>query len=165
MPGLTRALLLTLALTACAAPAPPPGLRDTDQPIYSSAAFDPAVLTGTWVQVADLTRRPDCDAGGMTVSPQGKGWQVAWQFCLNGKRDAGQGALHMTGPGRFALPGLATPVWVLWVDADARTLVLGTPSGAFGLILDRDAIPADRLQAARDVLRWNGYDTAALNRF
>ena len=53
--------------------------------------------------------------------------------------------------------------WVLWVDADLRTLVLGTPDGSFGVILNRDArLPADRRTAARDILRWNGYDLSLL---
>ena len=63
------------------------------------------------------------------------------------------------GPGRFALAGWPDPIWVLWADADLRTLVLGTPSGRFGMIFNRDgALPADRLTAARAVLAWNGYD-------
>jgi apolipoprotein D and lipocalin family protein len=53
--------------------------------------------------------------------------------------------------------------WVLWVDADYRTLVVGTPSGSFGIILNRTAdLPPDRLAAARDVLAWNGYDLTRL---
>ena len=37
--------------------------------------------------------------------------------------------------GRFALDGLDEPLWVLWADADMRTLVIGTPSGRLGFIL------------------------------
>ncbi|MFN6978455.1 MAG: lipocalin, partial [Gemmobacter sp.] len=70
----------------------------------------------------------------------------------------------LVAPGRLAVAGEAAPWWVLWLDADARTAVIGTPGGSFGLILDRGAIPADRLAAARDVLAWNGYDLGRLRR-
>lgn len=55
------------------------------------------------------------------------------------------------------------PVWVLWVAEDHGTAVIGTPSGAFGRILNRGAsIRPDRLNAAREVLAFNGYDLARL---
>ena len=48
--------------------------------------------------------------------------------------------------------------WVLWADADYRTLVIGTPSGRFGFVLNREAVlPPDRLLAVQDILRFNGY--------
>ena len=36
------------------------------------------------------------------------------------------------------------------VDSGYRTMAIGTPSGRFGMILDRGAIPPDRLTAARE---------------
>jgi apolipoprotein D and lipocalin family protein len=51
---------------------------------------------------------------------------------------------------------------VLWADADYRTLVIGTPDGSFGFILNRGGFPADRLKAAREILAWNGYDLTQL---
>lgn len=68
-----------------------------------------------------------------------------------------------TKPGRFDLQGIG-PLWVLWADADNRTVVLGTPSGAYGFILNRDpSLPSDRLNAARDILAFNGYDVGKLD--
>lgn len=54
------------------------------------------------------------------------------------------------------MPG---PIWVLWVDEGYRTMALGTPSGRFGMILERGAgpTPSDRNAAAREILAWNGY--------
>jgi apolipoprotein D and lipocalin family protein len=53
--------------------------------------------------------------------------------------------------------------WLLWVDADLRTLVIGTPAGQFGMILNRDPVlPPDRAAAARDILAWAGYDLRRL---
>ena len=47
-----------------------------------------------------------------------------------------------------------------------RTLVIGTPSGEMGFILNRDGrLPADRLAAAREILEWNGYDLERLQTF
>ena len=41
-------------------------------------------------------------------------------------------------------------------------LVVGSPNGRLGFILNRGAFPPDRLKAARDVLEWNGYDLRRL---
>ena len=52
----------------------------------------------------------------------------------------------------------AADYWVLWVDDDYRTAVVGVPSGRAGWILSRTPdLPEDRLEAARDVLAFNGY--------
>ena len=51
---------------------------------------------------------------------------------------------------------------MLWADADYRTLVIGTPNGRLGFILNRGAISADRLVAAWEILDWNGYDLRQL---
>jgi apolipoprotein D and lipocalin family protein len=68
------------------------------------------------------------------------------------------------GPGRFTL-GAGAPWWVLWDDADNRTLAIGTPSGAFGFVLNRGAdIPSDRIVAAREILDFNSYDLSRLRR-
>jgi apolipoprotein D and lipocalin family protein len=78
------------------------------------------------------------------------------------------GRADISGPGRLRLAGadpagLGAEWWVLWVDDGYRTLVVGTPSGAFGMILNRTAdLPPDRLRAAREVLEWNGYDLGQL---
>jgi len=85
--------------------------------------------------------------------------RIEGQLCLAGKPANVAGPLSPLGPGRFGLVGVPDPIWVLWADTDLRTVVLGTPSGRFGIILNRDAtLPADRLTAAREVLDWNGYD-------
>lgn len=74
------------------------------------------------------------------------------------------GALIPTGPGRFAVAGMED-WWVLWVDSDYRTLVIGTPSGRFGFVLDRGEIAPDRLTAATEIFDFNGYTTTALKAF
>lgn len=144
---LAPALVLALGLAACA-PAPGPAS------MTSVAAFAPARLAGSWHEVAAIGRAP------------GTLWKIAADpsgaLAVNTGRDGiGQG--RMTGPGRFALTSFAAPLWVLWADADDRTLLLGTPDRSFAILLDRSPrIPADRLAAAREILAWNGYDPRAL---
>ena len=53
--------------------------------------------------------------------------------------------------------------WVLWVDDDFRTAVIGSPTGQFGWIMDRPgAASADRTRAAREILDFSGYDLGRL---
>lgn len=166
-----RLIPLLLLLSACAAPAPPPdtAFRNTATPLYSNAVFEPARLAGPWAQVAEFAApgAPACRPDGLRFGAVGATLPIEARLCLNGAQAnyAGQAALVV--PGRFVLPGadpaLAQPWWVIWVDTDYRTLVIGTPSGDFGFILNRDgALPPDRLAAAREILDWNGYDLARL---
>lgn len=147
-----------LALAACvSAPAVTrQAFRNPAAPIYSAASLDSARLSGTWAEAGAMQPRNSAcrRGGGMTI----KAGRVDYRLCIGGRMARGQGALRQIGPGRFTLPGLAAPVWVLWVDTDHRTLVLGTPKGGFASILDRGTISPDRLAAAREILDWNGYD-------
>lgn len=112
-----------------------------------------------------------CKHGGVEISTRGDGLHAAVRLCLSGSDIRAAGGLRPVGPGRIALeggavPGLGEPWWVLWVDTDYRTLVIGTPSGRFGFILNRDPVlPQDRLIAAREILEFNGYDLGQLRVF
>ncbi len=154
-------LLALLALTACAAPpAPPQGaFRPAGAPIWSSAQLDPARLAGEWRQVAGFGAE-GCRPGGVTISGRAA-LTAAFRLCLSGRDWTGAGPMQAAGPGRFTVGG--RPWWVLWADADYRTLVIGTPDGSFGFVLDRSGTAApDRMRAAREILDWNGYDLARL---
>jgi apolipoprotein D and lipocalin family protein len=131
--------------------------------MYSTAGFNAGRLTGSWVQVGEVTHHPGCGPGQMSLTPTETELVIDWQLCLDGRLTSGHGNLTPKGDGRFAVPGSDVPWWVLWADADERTLVLGTPSGAFGIVLDRGKIPADRAKAATDILAWNGYDISLLH--
>ena len=153
-----------LALSSCAAPRAVVTFRDPQQPIYSSAVLNPASIIGVWSQVAHFAERPGCLATGVRFSMSGPGLRMDGQLCLAGKPTTVAGPMAPVGPGRFAQTGVSDAIWVLWADTDVRTLVLGTPSGVFGMILNRDdALPADRLTAAREILAWNGYDLDRLH--
>lgn len=164
-----RVILLLLALAACApAPARIEGFR-TQGPIYSNAVLDLTTITGRWQQVATFgaaCRRP----GGAEIGRSTTGLTIAARLCANGREVALSGPLAITGPGRLTPARAPSPLgrewWVLWADVDLRTLVIGTPDGSFGFLLNRGGpLPPDRLTAARDILDWNGYDTTRLSVF
>ena len=157
MRHLIRLAVLSVVLVACAQkPAPHASFRDPARAIYSLAGFDGARLSGAWHQVAGFGAA--CSGGMIEV-----GAEAQFDLCLPDGQKQGRGAMAATMPGRFDLQGIG-PLWVLWADADNRTVVLGTPSGAYGFILNRDpSLPSDRLNAARDILAFNGYDVGQLD--
>lgn len=162
-----RLILATvLALAACGtATTTVTGFRLTETPIYSAAAFVPAQIAGDWRQVAGFASKAgSCAAGGLTFAPAAGGLSVNGTLCLDGKPQRVAALARPSGPGRLSLDG-QEEWWVLWVDSGYRTLAIGTPSGRFGFILDRGALPPDRLAAAREVFDFNGYTTPALRPF
>lgn len=161
--------LLLAGLAACApAPVRIDGFR-AQGPIYSNAVLDLADIAGEWSQVAAFasTDAP-CRAGSARIGPGKNGLAIAARLCLGAGVVAYSGPLAITGPGRVRPSGKAPrPLdrewWVLWADIDLRTLVIGTPDGSFGFILNRGGrLPQDRLVAARDILDWNGYAVSDL---
>ncbi len=171
MPRVMRASLGFALLLAGCAPPPDAAFRSAGAPIYSNAVLDTARLAGTWTQVGELAQpgAPRCAPGTVAIRPvDPMTLQVDARLCLNGEVDSFAGTARVTGPGRVTLQGaapegLGAEWWVLWVDDGYRTLVIGTPSGRFGFILDRSGgLPPDRLTAAREILDWNGYAVTAL---
>jgi apolipoprotein D and lipocalin family protein len=160
-------LILAVALLLAACAAKPPvssGFRAADAPIWSAAAFLPAQAAGTWRQVAAFQPEgAECGAGGIAITPEAGGLRLNGSLCLAGALRNVSGLAVPSGPGRLTVAG--EEWWVLWVDTGYRTMAIGTPSGRFGFILDRGAIPGDRLTAAREIFDFNGYRTAALAAF
>lgn len=156
--------LILLAGCVAKAPATVTAFRKPGTPIYSNAVLEYDRLAGSWVQVAGFAA-PDaaaCPMGQAAITTTPSGLGVSAQLCLGGAATAFSGPLKVIGPGRFA-PPKGEPWWVIWADVDYRTLVIGTPSGRFGFILNRGgSLPADRMRAAREVLDWNGYNLAYL---
>ena len=164
-----RRLFIILVLAGCTA-APSTRFRDSTVTIASAAAFDPVRFVGRWYEIAryltsleagcrDTTAdyRARADGSLMVVKTCERGG-VQWRI---------EGIAEVTGPGRMTVRfdnvRETASYWVLWVAEDYRTAVVGVPSGAGGWILHRDrGIPRDRLDAARQVLDFNGFDLSLL---
>lgn len=168
---LRRFGLLALALLAACAPSPRQGAyRAQGTPMYSNAVLQTERLAGRWQQVADFAPQGSgCSAPGLVVGPPaGSDMSVQADLCLGGQKRSFDGDARVSGPGRITLTGadpggIGAEWWILWVDDGYRTMVVGTPSGSFGMILDRQGqVPPDRMQAAREILEWNGYDLSQL---
>lgn len=175
-----RALAALLLFAACAQPLPdePVGAlfevyRDTTVPIASKAVFDPARYLGTWYEVAryPVPFETGCVKVTAEYALQGDGTISVLNVCRNpdgSVKSSIRGSATIVGPGRLkvsfpSVPFGASDYWILWVDEGYRTAVVGAPNGRSGWILNRDAkIPADRLNAAREVLDFNGYDLTRL---
>lgn len=152
-------VLMTLAVMACA-PEPeqaPPleSFRRDGALIGSALAFDAERFKGSWHQVAHYPG--GCDGAQLQVSGAENGVMLE-QLCGGAVKRI---PLRSDGPGRFVSED--GRFWVLWVDADYRTLVIGRPNGTMGAIWNRSSrIPADRMTAAREILDFNGYDVSRL---
>lgn len=147
--------------------------RDTSKPIASKAVFDPARYLGTWYEVAryPVFFERGCVGVTATYGMNDDGTISVLNICKNPDgsiKSRIEGSAEIVGPGRLAVsfpsvPFGASDYWVLWVDEGYRTAVVGAPDGKSGWILNRDPqIPADRLNAAREVLDFNGYDLSRL---
>lgn len=165
------ALPLALALMGCAQGAASQGsaqgFRMAAAPIYSTAALPVARMLGTWRQVAGFGAPAPCTtAPSLQITAEGGSATARYDLCFGPHRRTGAGALASGGAqGRYRLPNLNAPIWVLWMDENNRSAVLGTPDGSFGMILSKDPIPKDRLRAAREVLAWNGYDLTQFHQY
>lgn len=159
----TAACALALLLAGCGEK-PETGLayRAQGAQISSNALFDAARFADVWHVVGGYGPEASCGPLSETwvlTGPQH--YQVTGTRCgPNGAR-AFAAPAQVTGPGRIIRDG--EHLWVMWVDADYRIAVIGTPDGRFGRILSRTpkARP-DLLAAAKEVLDFNGYDPAGL---
>lgn len=160
----TRLLLplsLTLVLAGCAE-----RVADTAPGMSSAAAFDAARFADVWHVAAVLGDDPLCGPLAETWSMTAPGrYSVTGTTCGPAGARAFLAPAEVSGPGRITRQMAEGPeaLWVLWVDADYRVAVIGTPSRRFARILSRTPdVRPDLMQAARDVLRFNGYDPAGL---
>ena len=162
-----RKLLVTIAfvLSGCGG-----GYRDTGVAMTSMAVFDPVRFAGLWYEVArfPVPLQAGCTNTQADYAVTETGVLSVRNSCRrNDALSNISGEARVTGPGRLKVRLDGVPVaadyWVLWIDEGYRTAVVGTPSGRAGWILNRTPeVPPDRLRAAREVLRFNGYDLGAL---
>ncbi len=157
------ALLAALSLAACAAEPPLPpaeSFRDRSVPIGSTTRGGIGDLAGEWVIAQAFSGAAYAVPGTrVTVAPGANGATLRFAG-PGGARDL---SVATGAPGRLTPQDGSPELWVLWVDDDFRTAVIGTPDGSLGWIMDRpgQASP-DRTAAAREVLDWSGYDLGRL---
>lgn len=170
-------LLTLVGLIGCA-PAPEPVVpevfRDQSAQIASQTDVTAQRMAGDWVVRQSFATKPYPTAGfELSVLPDGA-LQMSFPppSCV-GAVDCAEVSdtlvlLLPTGPGRWTPvdPPRAWPdadLWVMWMDFDSRTAAIGTPSGQFGWIMDRNPTGGeDRIIAARDIMDWFGYDPGQL---
>ncbi len=149
------------ALALLAACASSPGFRDPGVAITSTTRYQAERLQGRWLIRARFAG-PEAPLSPAEVRfSLGPGGQIT-AMETHGVSPGGRFAVTQTAPGRFR-DARARAYWLLWVDADWRTLAMGAPDGRFGWILSRDSHGGeDRIKAAREVFEWVGYDMARL---
>ncbi len=148
--------------------------RDQSVQMSSFATLDVERYAGRWYEIArfPVPFQRGCVATTADYEVIAPGTVSVLNTCRDGGLEGPvkqiDGQAEVTGPGRLEVsfdnvPFVRSPYWVLWVDEGYRTAVVGTPSGSAGWILNREPqIPEDRLEAARRILEFNGYDTGQL---
>jgi apolipoprotein D and lipocalin family protein len=138
--------------------------RNTRRPISSTTRFDAARFAGDWVIRGEFVHPGQTPLyGKVSIEHGARG--ITGITLSNAASSRERYDAQMKAPGRIVVgtPPFGTEYWVLWVDADYRTAAIGTPSGSFGWIIDRQRTGgADRIKAAADMLAFNGYATDRL---
>ncbi|MFD2173845.1 lipocalin [Rhodobacter lacus] len=160
-------LLMAAALAACSPPPPPLApLRNSGARISSAALFDPARFGGDWLVAQSGT--PGCMRAKQSWRWDEKHgrYHLSGIDCTDRVPRVLDGEAVLTGPGGrlSAEKGYGQEaIWVLWFDQDYRVAALGTPSGSWGVILLRPGYDRlDLINAAREVMEFNGYDTSRI---
>lgn len=151
------ALVGLAALVACT-PQRPTAVRDLSAPISATSRFEAQAFAGPWQVVARFV--PSGPALLRVVAGPQPGRLRIESAALPGL----DGTYREGVPGELiAVEGARENVIVLWVDEDFETAAIGTVSGSFGAVLDRDGfVPPDRAKAARDIFQFYGWDVSAL---
>ena len=143
--GATLALVVLGACKKPVEPVVPGGLRDVSAPVAAQVDATPDRLAGSWRVVT-----------GVGIPVGSKVSVAASAFTVNGATMP----FAQVGPGQYVVGD--RPLWVHWLDADARTVAMGDPEGHWYFVMDRTGTPAERLKAAKSILEWYGYDITRL---
>lgn len=170
-------LALLAGLAACKQAGVPDGpaplmLRNPTAQIGSQVDVVAADLAGDWYVRQGVTDTWPATVGGMTLGAEGAALTVLFSggvcdpagICFDtvealAYAPVAPGRWQATEPGKVAQVGFPAEFWVYWMDFDDRTIAVGDPNSGFVAILDRAPNGGgDRIQAARDILEWYGYD-------
>lgn len=148
----TLIVLILLAMVACTGPS------QTAAPIASTTRFEASRFAGPWVMRHALG--PDAPRA---LSFEADQEQVTALRYIDGtgQRLAFSPAENTPHRARFS-DAAGQAYWVLWVDDDYRTALLGAPDRRFAWVIDRNPTGgADRIEAALRLARANGYTPEA----
>ncbi len=166
-----------LAAAALGAACSGDAYRDTTVPMQTVEAVDLDRYAGRWYEVARYPNwfQADCVDVTADYTLREDGRVDVVNACLrerNGQRvtaEAVARAVDETGARlkvRFfsLLPFLEGDYWILYLDEDYQTAVVGNPSGSSGWILSRNPTATDsQLERALLALEQNGYDISRLD--
>ncbi len=162
-------ILPLLILAACGT-----SYRDKSVPMSTVSNFDAARYVGLWYEIARFTVsfQKGCTATTAEYASLGADTVSVLNTCRDGAPDGPieqiAGVAEIVGPGQLKVsfdnvPFVRGDYWVLWVDDNYTTAVVGVPSGGAGWILARTPeISDDRRAEAEAILKANGYDTSQL---
>lgn len=166
--------ILALFLAGCTAGE---SYRDPDVPMRAFEGFALDRYMGRWHEIARIPNRFEKNCAGVThdyaLNPDGT---VAVRITCRVATLAGPvqtfdgRARVLDPPEEWKISFNPWVPWffdgdyfVLWVDPDYQTAVVGDPEGQNGWILGRDYVMAeDTLRAAYEVLYVNGYDLSEI---
>lgn len=166
--GLGARLAALTLLSACGDRTRDAGFRDSAQPLTVTTRADFSALSGAWFVRAHFPDARDlamvtfltAENGGLAVE-YGTDTCAANGACPSATRRA---PLTRLGPRRVREVETGRELWLVWIDEGLRTAAIGTPDGSFAWILDRArGGGTDRINAAREVLDFNGYDVSQLS--
>jgi apolipoprotein D and lipocalin family protein len=138
-------------------------------PLYV-APVDPAVLAGTWYEVASFPGPFQRGCANATATydlrPDGR-IGVVNRCTRDGRPIEISGTATVVAPGRLKVRLEGVPVagdyWILGLSRDGQSLFVGTPTRIAGWVLSRDRqFSRAEAEAADRIFGKNGYDTAAL---
>ena len=172
-----RILAALLLASACARTPPPVTpidvFRDTAAQIASQTNVTADRMAGDWIIRQRFAAAPVGPTGLLTIRTlPNNALQASMTIgsCIQRVCSVSERLVLLgpSGPGRWRAvdPPAFWPkgeLWVMWMEFDSRTAAIGTPSGEFGWIMDKQAQGGgDRIAAARDIMDWFGYNIAQL---
>lgn len=169
---LSLAVLVACTQEPSAPSAPAEVFRDTTAQIASQTDVTAARMAGDWAirQRFAAPRTPISQLSLETLPNEALQMSVLTGDCIEDLcfEEETLILLDKTGPGRWTARGPQThlpdgEIWVMWMEFDSRTAAIGTPSGEFGWIMDKNMRGGgDRITAARDIMDWFGYNVGRL---
>ena len=135
------------------------------------STFDAQAYTGLWYEVArfPVPFQDGCTETTATYEIVAEDELSVYNTCTRGGDiDDITGKAELIAPGQLkvsfaSVPFVRSDYWVLWVNDDYTSAVVGTPSGRAGWVLNRTPDVSDETrEMALSVLSANGYDTSRL---